>query len=111
LKLTYIHPADRLFVAFAGLYDTWTSAQGEEIPTFTIVTRDADDQMARLHNRMPVVLAHEDEQAWLDPQLTTPSQAVEILARNTGVPLDAYPVSRMVNKPSVDGKELIRPIE
>jgi putative SOS response-associated peptidase YedK len=107
----YIHPAEGSFIAFAGLYDTWTNAQGEETPTFTIVTRDADDQMAQLHNRMPVVLAREDEQAWLDPQLTTPSQAVEILARNTGVPLDAYPVSRMVNKPSVDGKELIRPIE
>jgi putative SOS response-associated peptidase YedK len=59
---------------------------------------------------MPVVLAQEDEQAWLDPHLTTPSQAVELLARSTGVPLDAYPVSQMVNKPSVDGKELIRPI-
>jgi len=107
----YIHPAHGSFVAFAGLYDTWTNTQGEELPTFTIVTRDADDFMARLHNRMPVVLAQEDEQAWLDPQLTTPSQAVDILARNTGVPPDAYPVSRMVNKPSVDGKELIRPIE
>jgi putative SOS response-associated peptidase YedK len=107
----YIHPAQGAFVAFAGLYDTWTNAQSEELPTFTIVTRDADDQMAQLHNRMPVVLAQEDEQAWLDPKLTAPSQAVEILARSAGVPLDAYPVSRMVNKPSVDGKELIRPIE
>jgi putative SOS response-associated peptidase YedK len=107
----YIHPAHVSFVAFAGLYDTWTNAQGEELRTFTIVTRDADDQMARLHNRMPVVLAQEDEQAWPDAQLTTPSQAVEILARSAGVPLDAYPVSRMVNKASVDGKELIRPIE
>jgi putative SOS response-associated peptidase YedK len=106
----YIHPAHGSFVAFAGLYDTWTNAQGEELRTFTIVTRDADDQMARLHNRMPVVLAREDEQAWLDPQLSMPSQAVEILARSAGVPLDAYPVSRMVNKPSVDGQELIRPI-
>ena len=51
--------------------------------------------MARLHNRMPVVLAREDEQAWLDPQLTIPSQVVEILARNAGVPLDAYAVSRI----------------
>ena len=51
--------------------------------------------MARLHNLMPVVLAREDEQAWLDPQLTIPSQVVEILARNAGVPLDAYAVSRI----------------
>jgi putative SOS response-associated peptidase YedK len=41
----------------------------------------------------------------------TPWQAMEILARSAGVPLDAYPVSRLVNKPSVDGKELIQPIE
>jgi putative SOS response-associated peptidase YedK len=106
----YIHPRSGSFVAFAGLYDTWTDPQGHELQTFTIVTRDADDFMARLHNRMPVVLAKEDEQAWLDPQLTSPPQVMEILARNAGVPLDAYPVSRMVNKPSVDGKELIRPI-
>jgi putative SOS response-associated peptidase YedK len=66
--------------------------------------------MARLHTRMPVVLAQEDEQAWLDPEITAPAQAVGILARSAGVPLDAYPVSRMVNKPNVDGKELIRPI-
>jgi putative SOS response-associated peptidase YedK len=106
----YIHPADGAFVAFAGLYDTWTNPEGQEIPTFTIVTRDADEAMVRLHNRMPVVLARADEKRWLDPDVTTPSQAVDILARSAGVPLDAYPVSRMVNKPSVDGKELIRPI-
>jgi putative SOS response-associated peptidase YedK len=107
----YIHPSSGSFVAFAGLYDTWTNPQGQELQTFTIVTRDADDFMARLHNRMPVVLAEEDEQAWLDPQLTAPSQVMAILARNTGVPLDAYPVSRMVNKPRFEGKELIQPIE
>jgi putative SOS response-associated peptidase YedK len=56
------------------------------------------------------LLAQEDEQAWLDPQLTAPAQVIEILARNTGIPLDAYPVSRLVNKPSVEGKELIQPI-
>jgi hypothetical protein len=47
----------------------------------------------------------------LDPQLTAPSQAVKILTRSAGMPLDAYPVSRMVNKASVDGKELILPVE
>jgi putative SOS response-associated peptidase YedK len=106
----YIHPAAGSFVAFAGLYNTWMGPDGREIPTCTIVTRDADDMMARLHHRMPVVLAQEDEQAWLDPALTAPTQAVAILARSAGVPLDAYPVSRMVNTPSAEGKELIRPL-
>jgi putative SOS response-associated peptidase YedK len=106
----YIHPSSGSFVAFAGLFDSWTNPKGEELQTFTIVTKDADEEMARLHNRMPVVLAREDEQAWLDPDITAPTQAVEILARSAGAPLDTYPVSRMVNKPSVDGKELIQPV-
>jgi putative SOS response-associated peptidase YedK len=102
-----IHPSKGASVAFAGFYDTWTSAKGEELQTFTIVTRDADELMARLHQRMPVVLAQEDEQRWADPDVTAPIQAMEILARSAGVHLDAYPVSRMVNKSSAEG-ELLR---
>jgi putative SOS response-associated peptidase YedK len=107
----YIHPAEGSFVGLAGLYDTWTDATGEEIPTFTIITREADGFMARLHTRMPVVLAQEDEHAWLDPELRVTSQVLEILSRSAGVPLDAYPVSRMVNKATVEGKALIQPVE
>jgi putative SOS response-associated peptidase YedK len=95
----------------AGLYDTWTDAAGEEVPTFTIITREADAFIARLHNRMPVVLAQEDERAWLDPELRVPSQVLEILSRSAGGPLDAYPVSRMVNKATAEGKALIQPVE
>ena len=58
----------------------------------------------------PVVLAKDDERAWLDPELTAPAQVLAILSRSAGVPLDAYPVSRMVNKATVEGKELIRPV-
>ena len=66
--------------------------------------------MAQLHNRMPVIL----DRDWRRPgwiQSHEPSEVLDILDRSAGVPLDAYPVSRMVNKPSDDGKELIRPIE
>jgi putative SOS response-associated peptidase YedK len=106
----YIHPADGAFVAFAGLYNTWTDPEGTEIPTVTIVTKDADAFIARLHHRMPVGLTPGDEPAWLDPRLTIPSHAVDLLAHSAGVLLDAYPVSRMVNKPGAEGKELIRPV-
>jgi putative SOS response-associated peptidase YedK len=76
-----------------------------------MITKDADEFMAHLHNRMPVVLERDLENDWLDPEITSTSDVVGILKRSAGVPLDAYPVSRMVNKPSVDGQELIRPIE
>jgi putative SOS response-associated peptidase YedK len=106
----YIHPQSESFVAFAGLYDVWMNPTSEELYTFTIITTEADPFMARLHHRMPVVLARDLEDDWLDPEITSTSDVLGMLERSAGVPLDAYPVSRMVNKPSVDGKELIRPM-
>ena len=67
--------------------------------------------MAHLHNRMPVILERDLEDAWLDTEITSAREVLDILERGAGVTLDAYPVSRMVNKPSVDGKELIRPVK
>jgi putative SOS response-associated peptidase YedK len=64
--------------------------------------------MARLHHRMPVILAKELEEAWLDPALTKAHDVLDVLSRSTGLELDAYPVSRMVNKPSVDSELLIQ---
>jgi putative SOS response-associated peptidase YedK len=66
----YIHPEEQQYIAFAGLYDTWITPDGEDLYTFTIITTDADPFMARLHHRMPVILARELEEAWLDPALT-----------------------------------------
>ena len=67
--------------------------------------------MAKLHTRMHVVVERELEDDWLDPEITSTRDVLGLLERSAGVPLEAYPVSRMVNKPSVDGQELIRPIE
>jgi putative SOS response-associated peptidase YedK len=106
----YIQPTSHEFFAFAGLYDVWTNPDGEEIHTFTIITKDADGLVAQLHNRMPVILDRDLEDAWLDTEITSTSDVLGILERSAGVILDAYPVSRMVNKPSVDGKELIQPM-
>jgi putative SOS response-associated peptidase YedK len=105
-----IHPEDQQFIGFAGLYDVWITPRGEELSTCTIMTTEADPFMARLHNRMPVVLERELEDDWLDTEITSTSEVLSILERSAGVPLDAHPVSRRVNKPGVDGQELIRPI-
>jgi putative SOS response-associated peptidase YedK len=106
----YVHPQREPFVAFAGLYDVWMNPTGEELYTFTIITTDADPFMATLHNRMPVVLDRGLENDWLDPEITSTREILGMLERRAGVPLDAYPVSRLVNKPSADGQELIRPL-
>jgi putative SOS response-associated peptidase YedK len=107
----YIHPWDRQYIAFAGLYDVWQRPNGEHLYTFTIVTTDADEYMAKLHNRMPVILPRALEEVWLDPALTKAQDVLDVLSRSAGLELDAYPVSRMVNKPSNDGPALIQRVE
>jgi putative SOS response-associated peptidase YedK len=106
----YSHPEGMQYLAFAGLYDGWITPRGEALYTCTIITTEADPFMARLHNRMPVVLERDLENDWLDKEITSARELLDILGRSAGVPLDAHPVSRMVNKPSVDGEDLIRPI-
>jgi putative SOS response-associated peptidase YedK len=107
----YIHPQDQQYIAFAGLYDVWQPANGEHLYTFTIITTDADEYMAKLHNRMPVILARALEEAWLDPALTKAQDVLDVLSRSTGLELNAYQVSRMVNKPSNDSPALIQRVE
>jgi putative SOS response-associated peptidase YedK len=107
----YVHPTSYEFFAFAGLYDVWTNPDGEALHTFTIIPKDSDGLVAQLHNRMPVILKRDLEDAWLDKQITTPNEVLDILERSSGVTLDAYPVSRMVHKPSVDGQALIQQVE
>jgi putative SOS response-associated peptidase YedK len=105
-----IHPEGQPSRACAGLYDVWITPRGEALSTCTIITTEADPFMASLYHRMPVVLERELEDEWLDPEITSTRDILGILERSAGVPLDTYPVSRLVNKPSVDGEELIRPI-
>jgi putative SOS response-associated peptidase YedK len=107
----YIHPEDEPYIAFAGLYDAWTTPDGEDLYTFTIITTAADSFMARLHNRMPVVLERALEDDWLDAEITSAKEVLGILERSTGVTLDAYPVSRLVNKPSYESHTLIQRVE
>jgi putative SOS response-associated peptidase YedK len=67
--------------------------------------------MARLHHRMPVIVERDLEDAWLDTELPSAREVLDILGRSAGVTLDAYPVSRLVYKPNVDSEWLIQRAE
>jgi putative SOS response-associated peptidase YedK len=51
---------------FAGLYETWISPDKKEINTCVIVTTNANELIAPVHDRMPVILSKDQERAWLD---------------------------------------------
>ena len=62
--------ADGVLLTCAGLWERWTSRDGEIIERFTIVTTDAHSAMAYLHPRMPVMLRADVAMKWLDPATT-----------------------------------------
>ncbi len=50
----------------AGLYETWISPDKKQINTCTIITTDANEMIKSIHDRMPVIIPGELEQAWLN---------------------------------------------
>jgi putative SOS response-associated peptidase YedK len=60
--------ADRRLMTLADLWETWRSAAGERIRSFTIVTTTPNELCAELHNRMPVVLQPDVWPLWLGEQ-------------------------------------------
>ena len=91
--------------ALAGLWENWTDkASGESLQTTTLVTTDANDFMAPLHHRMPVVLEAGSATDWLAGS----QELLDDVAAITPA-LQAWPVDRRVNNARNEGDDLIRP--
>ena len=91
-------------LAFAGLWEGWRDPAGETLRTFTILTTAANDDMAQLHDRMPVILEKQDWATWLGEEggdhLTLMRPAESGVVR-------LWPVSRAVNSVRNNGPELL----
>jgi putative SOS response-associated peptidase YedK len=99
-------------MALAGIWEVWrdqADPEAEPLRTCAIVTTEANELMAPIHDRMPVILERENWAAWLDPE--TDAAVVERLMApaRPGV-LEAYPVSTQVNKVTNDGPQLLEPL-
>ncbi len=70
-KMKYrIARRDGEMFGLAGLYDVWTSPSGLELRTCTIITCPPNSVVAPIHDRMPTILLPDEEEAWLDPDMT-----------------------------------------
>ena len=96
----YIHMEDGIPLAFAGLWESWQSPEGPEIRTCTILTTDANELLAPIHNRMPVILQPEAYDPWLAPDTRDLDLLSSLLVSYPGDAMEAYPVSRRVNSPA-----------
>jgi|SRR5579862_4755748 len=97
-------------LAFAGLYETWTGPNGEELDTAAIITTTANRTLAAVHERMPVFVAPEAFDLWLDcANVEADVAAALIVPAGEGL-LEVYEVSAAVNRVVNDSSALIAPV-
>ena len=94
--------------AFAGLWDEWLDrATGELHPTFTIITAEPNELMARLHNRMPVILpGPAAERAWLADDLAPAAHQQLLVPYDTAL-MKEYVITTRVNSPAHNDAEVL----
>ncbi len=105
----YFFRADRAPFALAGLWESWTTPQGQPFLSFVIVTTAANSLLGRIHQRMPVILPPQAEAAWLDPGLDDPARLLPLLTPLPAAQMAGHPVSPEVNRPASQGEALTRP--
>jgi putative SOS response-associated peptidase YedK len=103
----YIRMEDESPFAFAGLWESWRN--GREIRSCTIITTAPNELAASIHNRMPVILHPEDYEMWLDPDFEEREPLTSLLKPFPAEAMEAYPVSRRVNKPANNDPRVIEP--
>lgn len=106
----YIQLDDGRPFGFAGIWSEWHAADGSEMRSCAIVTTTPNDMMARIHNRMPVILARQDRELWLDASPREPGELDHLLRPFPAEAMRAIQVSTAVNNPDNDGVECIRPV-
>ena len=92
--------------AFAGLWERWDS-DGEELLTCAIITTSANEVVGEVHDRMPVILPEEDHDLWLDPDFDQKDALTTLLKPYPAEAMEAYAVSRFVNRPGNDDERCI----
>jgi putative SOS response-associated peptidase YedK len=99
--------ADGQAFTLASLWENWKDpASSEWVRTFTIITTDANELVARLHDRMPVVIGPDDRERWLKGP-----NPKELLRPYPAERMIMWPVSPKLNSPKYDSPDLLEPIE
>jgi putative SOS response-associated peptidase YedK len=105
----YISLRKRKPMAIAGLWERWEETEGAPIESCTLLTTEANELIAPLHDRMPVIVAPGDFDLWLDPTVLATGPLLSLLRPFPADGMTASPVSSLVNNPSVDDPRCIEP--
>ncbi len=111
----FIRPADGGVLAMAGLYEIWRDRdKAEDDPealrwTCTVITTAAEDELGRIHDRMPLMVEPSSYDAWLGAADDVASP-LDLLVPAAPGRLEAFPVSTLVGNVRNNGPELLEPL-
>ena len=95
--------------AFAGLWEEWQAPDGKPLRSCTIITTTPNELTEKIHNRMPVILPPDLEEAWLDSGLE-PEAALAMLRPYDARQMEEYIVDRKVGNAAYDAPDLVVPV-
>ncbi len=107
----WVRPRDGGIVAFGGLMETWSSADGSEVDTGCIITTDTNDSFAEIHHRLPLVIQQQDFERWLDCKTQEPRDVADLMAPANDDYFEAIRISDAVNKVANASAKVQRPLE
>ena len=106
----FFRMADDEPFAFAAMWSRWT-ADGQTIDSCALITTDANELVATVHDRMPVIIDPIHYDRWMDPANTTGDGLTELLRPYPADAMTATPVSSYVSKAGNEGPQCIEPVE
>jgi putative SOS response-associated peptidase YedK len=106
----YFRMNDEGLFGFAALWEEWRTAEGEGLETCSILTTEANESVSPVHHRMPVILHSDAYDLWLDEDVRKQGLRRELLCPYPASEMTCYAVSRSVNSPRHQGKELVQPV-
>lgn len=100
---------DQKIFTVAGIWEKWMAPNQTVVHSFTLITQPPNTLLADIHDRMPAILQPEQEAKWIDPKLSA-KEALAMIQPYPDDELQAYPVSKRVNKVQINEASLIEEV-
>ena len=101
-----VESVDKAPFAIAGLWESWTDkASGDDVETFTLLTREPNEALAELHHRMPVIVSANQAEPWLAGELAAQGENAVLVPGNDA--LTFRPVSKRLNNPRNKNEDVL----
>ncbi len=106
----HVYLPGRKVFGFAGIWEHWCGADGSELLSCAIITTDANELVAQVHDRMPVIVPPEAYDLWLQPEGVSLHELESLLRPYPAGEMAMVPISRRINNPRNDDPECLRPV-